>query len=357
MSPTEAPQDKPHSNNNSVNASSKGVPVSDGVGVTTQGTTTTNAATHPMTAAPSSAGGSGPGVGGAMEHDLEVAQACLNLRQESKTTAPPPNDPHLRQGLGKDVDGPNGLNGADGADGADLPPHHHHPSMSNITSPPKGNGMDSRQGPPMMNPNMGPPMGGALMPPGPQDGRDGGSMAGPGRSGMPMSQVPASYIGVPSQIEFSGPNGYYNNVVDNSGHFYPQFPSEDQYHAMMGGMGGAMREMTYYNMMGNGQNEASNNMMPPPNTTHFFPATMMPGHEGGHFNAMMGGYPQGGGGGYMPQQQKRHPDEYSMQNDFKRSRTNMSHTRPEDNIPVRSKKVVEKKKGKRSSDMPRRPLR
>lgn len=312
-------------------------------------TTTTN-----TTAAPSTIGGS--------TLDLEVAQACLNLRQESKattTTAPPvPPPPH----------------------GTGASPHGSAPMQASEMAPPHGmggtpsgnNGMDPKlygaSGPSMMNPvgGMGPPPG--TMPlMGTHVGGDGtGSVAGRpgGPAAMAIPQVPTTYIGVPSQIEFSGPNAYYNNVVDNNGHFYAQFPSDDQYHVMMGGMGGAMREMSYYNMMGSGQGgagpggDASSNMMQAPNSTHFFPNTMMPAHDGGgHFNSMMGGYPQGGGGpgagGYM-QQKRAHPDEYSMPNDYKRSNNGSPHAKVED-TSMRTKKI-EKKKGKRSSDMPRRPL-
>ena len=336
-----------------------------------------------------------------MQHDLEVAQACLNLRQESKapstaaattTTAEPRMLPHgavNTRPTGGSGNGVNTNNTSTGPvedyvnNGVGVGPNHYqqqqHPQQ-HIPSPNKGavvggsggGGMDPTKaggggGNIMMNATMAPGM--PPMPP-PDMGR-GGTQVG----GMSMQHMPGSYMSVPSQIEFGGANGpaagpYYGNMVDPtggaaSGHFYPQFASEEQYHAMMNGMG-AMRDMSYYNMMGGagagggagGPTDTSNMMNP---NSHFFP-TMMPHHDSGHFNPMMGSYPPGGpGAGYgatMQQPQKRgHPDEYSMQNDYKRSRTGSPHDKAQvDN--GRKKKATEKpKKGKRSSDMPRRPLR
>mmetsp|Transcript_5700 Transcript_5700/g.7014 ORF Transcript_5700/g.7014 Transcript_5700/m.7014 type:complete len:502 (-) Transcript_5700:129-1634(-) len=305
---------------------------------------------------------------GTMQHDLEVAQACLNLRQESK---------------GQGGGGAGGSNssttatsitggGGTGLGQGQIPEQRGHGNNGddprNTSQTPQ---MDQRPG--GMN-HMAP------MPPIPPPG-DGG-----GRMPMQMGMMPGPFMpshammdhlgggGGPNTMPPSGtgtsnpsggdrnngPGASYYNMVDNSSHFYPQMPHDaEQYHAMMNGMNGmngmgSMRDMPYYNM--NMMNHSDPNMMN--HNSHFYPPMMPP--DSGHFNSMMGNYPQGGGGGgggYM-QQKRQHPDDFSMANDFKRRRSNNpnSPSKVEDTSPVQKKLPEKQKKGKRASDMPRRPL-
>lgn len=294
-------------------------------------------------------GNMGGGVGPPpMQHDLEVAQACLNLRQESK------GGDHLRQ------------QGDDPRSGSQTPQQMDPRSgmMNSMSSmapmppiPPEGSRlgmpMQQMQMPGSFMPSHMMDIGGANGHGGMAGGMPGSMQGGPMPGGMQGGPMPGGMQGgMPGGMKDMHP--YYNNMVENGGggHFpYSQFPTPEaeQYHAMMNGMG-AMRDMSsYYSMM----NQNETNMMNP--NTHFYPQMMPP--ESGHFNSMMNqNYPQVQGG-YM-QQKRPHPDEFAMQNDFKRRRSsNASPSLKPDDNSVRSKKVPEKqKKGKRASDMPRRPL-
>ncbi len=345
MSPTETPQDRPHPSSSNVSGN-----LSNSYGSDRQGNDSAGV--------------------GTMQHDLEVAQACLNLRQESKA------------GSGGGGVRPNSSGASvTGGGGGGGQNHGHGPGQGQGQGPEQGIGpsddpRNSTQTPQMdhqrssggmNNHHMG------HMPPMPPP--DGG-----GR--MPMHQMhmmPGSFMPSHSMMDqFGGPPGggnngsggaggnngpggmkdvhpSYYNMGDNGGHFYHQMPPDaEQYHAMMNGMGGmgGMREMPYYMMNPNDPNMMNHN-------GHFYPPMMPP--ESGHFNSMMGTYPQGGGGGggnggYM-QQKRQHPDDYSMHNDFKRRRSDNSspNLKAEDVSPM-PKKVEKQKKGKRASDMPRRPL-
>ena len=349
--------------------------------------------------APPSGGERDRGVGPPhMQHDLEVAQACLNLRQESGGKGGDRDrdrDPHRPQGgpppghelhhgnyghghgHGHGPPGPPGPPGP-GPDGGGGRP----PSMGRGEGPPSMGGpnmnddpRNSVQTPQQMDPRSA--MMGSMPPPnmGPMHpgeevgggGESGGSVSGSGGGGgrlggMPMQQQMSGPFMPPHMMEI-GPNGlppgamkdmhpYYQNMGEN-GHFYPQFhsPDADPYHAMMNGMG--MRDMSqYYGMM----NQGEPGMMPP--NGHFYPPMMPP--DAGHFSPMMQGYPHGG---YM-QQKRPHPgDDMSYhQPDMKRGRNGNlpSPNMKQEDVPigaVGTKKLPEKqKKGKRASDMPRRPL-
>lgn len=290
-----------------------------------------------------------------MPHDLEVAQACLNLRQESSKNSSdqgrPPND--------------------NDHDHRDNGPH-----QSPNQQDPRSGGMPMPM--PMMHPTM-PPIPGTEGRGGP-GGREDDDGRPPPMGGMPPHMY--GYMPHPHLMEYGPNNGgppmpppnggpsYYQNMgSDNNGApgpggFYPHpyyHPHDAEgYHHMMN-MGGDM----HYGMPGG--NDPNGGMMPHPGG-HFY-APMMHPDSAGHYH-MMNNYPHGGGGGgYM---KRPHPDDVMPPygNESKRMRagegrgeeeaamrnTMMKHI--EDNSQMMdSKKMSDKhKKGKRSTDMPRRPL-
>ncbi len=295
-----------------------------------------------------------------MPHDLEVAQACLNLRQESSKNS--------SGGGGGSAQGqPQNDNDHDHRDNG--------PHQSPNQQDPRSGGMPM----PMMHPAMPPIPGGAEGRGGP-GGREDDDGRPPPMGGMPPHMY-GGYMPHPHLMEYGPNNGgppmpppnggpsYYQNMGnDNSGapgpggyypHPYYHPHDAEGYHHMMN-MGGDM----HYGMPGG--NDPNGGMMPHPGG-HFY-APMMHPDAAGHYH-MMGNYPHGGGGGgYM---KRPHPDDMPPYgNESKRMRagegrgdeeaerrnTMIKHI--EDNSQMMdSKKMPEKhKKGKRSTDMPRRPL-
>lgn len=227
-----------------------------------------------------------------MQHDLEVAQAILNVRQESKP------DNHRSPSSGP----PPGLSGP--------------PGMHYGMSPGEEDDSPSKQGMP------------------PMDGSQPSGM----KPGMPPHMSGPYNMPPPHMMEYGGPIPPYY-MGENGGPFYPPFHPQDaeQYHHMMAS--GAMGEMPGYYM--------DPNMMGGPGP-HFYHPMM---HPDAPF-PMMAGYPPGV---YMHHKRPHPDDSYQGGGDTKRSK-GMQQQGKEDAKSKNNPLIEKHKKGKRAADMPRRPL-